>query len=108
MEIELATLSDLENLKREILTEIKTLLLGTNLKPEKKWMKSGEVQKLLGISPGTLQTLRNRDMIPFTRLGGMIFYEQTEINKLLGKKDLDQNFNSAKSSIKKHFNLKIK
>lgn len=108
MEIELATLSDLENLKREILSEIKTLLHSTNPRPEKKWMKSAEVQKLLGISPGTLQTLRNRDMIPFTRLGGVIYYEQAEINKLLGKQEGEKKLDFSKSPFKRSFKLKTR
>ena len=87
MEIELITLSDLERLKREILIEIKALLQPSlETKPEKKWLKSADVQKLLGISPGTLQTLRNRKLIPYTRLGGVIFYNYEDVRRLLEEK----------------------
>lgn len=85
MEIELVTLQDLENLKKEILTEMKKMLDGHKTEPEKLWMKSSDVQKLLGISAGTLQTLRNRAMIPFTRLGGVIYYNGEEVKKVLEK-----------------------
>ncbi|MGM0945106.1 MAG: helix-turn-helix domain-containing protein [Bacteroidota bacterium] len=87
MEIELITLSDLKSLKREILEEIKTLIKSSQTNPEKKWLKSKEVQKLLGISPGTLQTLRNQGSIPFTRLGGVIYYERSEIDICLKEND---------------------
>lgn len=92
MEIELVTLSDLENLKKEILSEIRRLLSGkSNELSDKKWLKSKEVQKLLGISPGTLQTLRNRAMIPYTRLGGVIYYNQEEVKKVLEKPEAKPN-----------------
>ncbi len=83
MEIELVTLADLENLKKEILTEIKKLISSPAAEPEKRWLKSKDVQKLLGISAGTLQTLRNRAMIPYSRLGGVIYYNQEEVKKVL-------------------------
>ena len=87
MEIELITRADLENLKRELLTEIKTLLQPKNeIKEDRKWVKSKDVQKLLQISPGTLQTLRNRNMIPFTRLGGVIYYSQEDLKKVFEKR----------------------
>jgi Helix-turn-helix domain len=92
MEIELVTLSDLENFKKEIITEIKKLLSHQNTETEKRWLKSKEIQQLLGISPGTLQTLRNRAMIPFTRLGGVIYYNREEVKKVLEKSETKQQF----------------
>ncbi len=84
MEIELATLTDLKNFKDEILSEIRTLLTSkTELVEDKKWIKSKDVQKLLQISAGTLQTLRNRKMIPFTRLGGVIYYKKDDLKNVL-------------------------
>lgn len=85
MEIELVTPKDLENLKSELLAEIKKILSPEKKSNTKKWIKSAEVQKLLAISAGTLQNLRNKGEIPFTKLGGVIFYDVNEINKLLDK-----------------------
>lgn len=97
MEIKLVTLQDLENLKKEILTEMKKILEGHKAEPEKRWMKSSDVQKLLGISAGTLQTLRNRAMIPFTRLGGVIYYNGEEVKKVLEKSEAKPHFLFGKS-----------
>jgi hypothetical protein len=52
-------------------------------KPGKKWLKSSEVRKMLGISPGTLQNLRVNGSLPFTKIGGIIFYSQEDIERLL-------------------------
>lgn len=88
MEIEFITLADLKNFKEEILSEIKSLLKRKNeLTGDRKWIKSKEVQKLLQISAGTLQNLRNRRMIPFTRLGGVIYYSREDLKKVLENQD---------------------
>jgi len=52
-------------------------------KTSKRWLKSNEVKKLLGISAGTLQALRNNRKIPFTRIGRLIFYDAAEIDNIL-------------------------
>jgi hypothetical protein len=59
------------------------LLEGHLNKPSKRWLKSYEVRKLLNISAGTLQTLRNNQKIPFSKMGGMIYYDASEIDRIL-------------------------
>ena len=49
------------------------------------FIKSREVRKMLRISASTLQVLRNKGQIPFTRLGGQLLYEYNEIKDLLLK-----------------------
>lgn len=92
MEIELITLADLQSMKQEILSEIRELIKQKNPDSNKKWLKSKDVQKLLGISAGTLQTLRNQEKIPFTRLGGVIYYDRNELEKCLEEKNQDENW----------------
>uniref|UniRef100_UPI00404892CE helix-turn-helix domain-containing protein n=1 Tax=Roseivirga sp. TaxID=1964215 RepID=UPI00404892CE len=46
-------------------------------------MKSYEVRKLLDISPGTLQNLRVNGTLPFTKIGGVIYYDYTDIQSML-------------------------
>ena len=38
---------------------------------------------MLGISHGTLQNLRIKNLIPYQRIGGLIFYKYDDIIKLL-------------------------
>jgi hypothetical protein len=57
------TTDDLQTFKIELLEDIKILLKESSGQPGKKWLKSYEVQKVLGISAGTLQTLRNNETI---------------------------------------------
>lgn len=42
---------------------------------------------MLGISHGTLQTLRNNGSIPFSKIGGVIFYSREELNKIFKQKE---------------------
>jgi len=46
-------------------------------------MKSHEVRRLLKISPGTLQTLKSSGTIPYTKIGGVHFYDYEDIQQVL-------------------------
>jgi hypothetical protein len=80
------TTDDLQTFKIELLEDIKILLKESSGQPGKKWLKSYEVQKVLGISAGTLQTLRNNETIEYTKIGGVIYYDYNEIQKMLNSK----------------------
>jgi len=81
----IVTTEDLMEFKAELLEEIKKLLNNQSGSGSgsKKWLKSTEVMKLLQISPGTLQNFRINGNLPFTRIGGSIYYDADEINKIL-------------------------
>ncbi len=77
------TPEDLQNFKQELLTEIQKLLSQRQTTPARKWLKSNEVRRLLLVSPGTLQNLRVNGTLPFTKIGGVIFYDYDDIQKML-------------------------
>jgi hypothetical protein len=79
---QLVTVDDLEQFKTELLESFKTLLKGNGIAPAKKWLKSHEVRKLLGISAGKLLTLRINGSLPYTKIGGVIYYDQEDIQKM--------------------------
>ena len=89
MAANIITTEDLEQFKVELFSELKELISNNssgnvNQEPNQpRWLKSYQVQRLLGISPGTLQTLRINGTLPFTKLGGTILYNQEEIHKLI-------------------------
>lgn len=83
MATSIITTDDLRKFKLELIEDIKKLLLKNNNGSLKKYLKSSEVMKLLKISPGTLQNLRTNGTIPYTKMGGIIFYETEEIQKIL-------------------------
>jgi hypothetical protein len=82
---QLVTLDDLEKFRINLLMDIRKMLDGQLGNPPKRWLKSKEVRKILNISGGTLQTLRNNRKLPFTRIGGLIYYDAAEIDQILTK-----------------------
>lgn len=88
MATEIITKEDLEEFKWELLDLIKAQLdkkVDKPLKQEEKriWIKSHQVQRMLGISPGTLQNLRINGTIPYSKVGGVLFYNIEDIEKIL-------------------------
>ena len=83
---QLLTIGDLENFKDEMLNEIKQIIKESKGQPGKKWLKSTEVKKLLGISHGFLQTLRDTGTLPFTKIGGSIYYDYEDIHAMMEAK----------------------
>jgi len=82
MAVQIITIEDLNEFRSLLLNDLKEII---NSKPQqtKQWLKSNEVRKLLNISPGTLQNLRINGTLTYTKIGGIIFYNYDDINKML-------------------------
>ncbi|MEP2771673.1 MAG: helix-turn-helix domain-containing protein [Fulvivirga sp.] len=78
------TSDDLQQFKHELLEEIKALMLGKSA-AQKQWLKSSEVRELLKISPGTLQNLRVNGHLPYTKIGGTIFYAFEDVQNMINE-----------------------
>jgi hypothetical protein len=89
MAANIITQEDLAQFKIELLEELREIISRPAEKETKKaearWLKSHQVQRLLSISPGTLQNLRINGTIPFTKVGGVILYSQEDINNVMQK-----------------------
>ena len=83
MAANIITTEDLLEFKIELLDAIKQLFKNQSGRVTKKWLKSPEVRELLGISPGTLQNLRINGTLPYTRIGGVLYYDYQEIMQIL-------------------------
>lgn len=86
------TTEDLREFKMELLDDIKQLLNNQSGQINKKWLKSPEVRELLGISPGTLQNLRINGTLPYTKVGGVLYYDYQEIMQVLEKNRIHNKF----------------
>lgn len=82
---ELITRGDLQDFQLSLLSEIKNLLQSNGSTPSKQWLCSAEVRKMLGVSAGTLQTLRVNGTLPFSKVGSIVYYQQEDIIKVLEK-----------------------
>ncbi len=82
MSVEVLTKEDLQVFRLQLINDLKALLLSKQ-DIKKEWLRSGEVRKLLKISPGTLQSLRITGKIKSSKIGGINYYRYSEIEKLL-------------------------
>jgi len=82
MAVQIITLEDLNEFRSQLLNDLKEIIQS---KPQqtKQWLKSNEVRKLLNISPGTLQNLRINGTLSYTKIGGIMYYNHADIDKLL-------------------------
>jgi hypothetical protein len=84
MAVQIITIEDLNEFRNLLLNDLKEII---NSKPQqtKQWLKSNEVRKLLNISPGTLQNLRINGTLSYTKIGGIMYYNHSDIDKLLNR-----------------------
>jgi hypothetical protein len=82
MAVEIITKEDLQEFGKNLLNQISGLL-GQSFEQPKKWLKTYQVKNLLKISDNTLQTLRDNGTIPFTKIGGILYYSNEHINQVL-------------------------
>ena len=83
MPTSIITTDDLREFKMELLDDIKKLMTKQATGTLKKYLKSSEVMDMLQISPGTLQNLRINGTLPYSKMGGIIFYDSDEIQKVI-------------------------
>lgn len=86
MIVNIITKEDLQEFKEDLLKDIKNLF-NIKISEQKLWLRSSEVKKLLNISAGTLQNLRNDGILNYTRVGGTLYYNYKDIEEMLKKKD---------------------
>ncbi|SRX76367.1 helix-turn-helix domain-containing protein [Aequorivita antarctica] len=85
MPTSIITTDDLRDFKMELLDDIKKILAKQATGSLKKYLKSSEVMEMLQISPGTLQNLRINGTLPFSKMGGIIYYDIEDIQKVMRK-----------------------
>ncbi|WP_350292694.1 helix-turn-helix domain-containing protein [uncultured Croceitalea sp.] len=89
MAANIITTEDLEEFRTKLLKEIKDILITDGKVGIDHWIKSAQVMNKLEISPGTLQNFRINGTIPYSKLGGIIYYDQEKINEILESNELD-------------------
>ena len=92
MPTSIITTDDLREFKLELLDDIKELLNNQSGHITKRWLKSPEIKKLLGISSGTLQNLRINGTLPYTKVGGVLYYDYEEIMTVMENNKVHNKF----------------
>lgn len=81
MAAEIITKDDLDEFREKLLNDIRAII-GISGDERKKLLKSYQVKNMLKISSGTLQNLRVNGTLPFTKIGGIIYYKYEDIMKI--------------------------
>ena len=82
MSLEILTKEDLHAFRIQLLNDIKDLLF-IKQNPNMGWLRSSEIRKALKISPGTLQNLRITGKLKPAKIGGIFYYRNSDLEKLL-------------------------
>ena len=70
---------------QNLINEIKSIkeALGTKTNDKQIWLTSEQAQNKLNVSAKTLQTYRDKRIIPFSQFGSKILYKNTDIEEHL-------------------------
>ena len=88
----LITTDDLMDFKIELMESIKELLSKQAKGTLKRYIRSSEVMEMLQISSGTLQNLRVNGTLPYTRMGGTLFYDTEDIQEIMKKNRIHHDY----------------
>jgi Helix-turn-helix domain len=92
--LHLITKEDFQEFKAELFSMLEKFGVTVVDKKYNDWLKSGEVRKLLKISPGTLQNLRITGALRYTKVGKMFYYKYDDIIKVLEDNKSDRKGNA--------------
>ena len=84
MSVEVITKADLQIFRMQLLDDLKQILMVQTKAPAKKWLKSSEVRELLSLSAGKLQNLQITGKLPFSQIGGILYYRYEDVEKMSG------------------------
>lgn len=82
MGVEVVTKEDLQAFRLQLMNDLKALLFPSK-SAKKEWLRSSEIRKALKISAGTLQNLRVTGKLKPAKIGGILFYRNSDLEKLL-------------------------
>jgi Mn-dependent DtxR family transcriptional regulator len=64
---------------KEELQEIKDLIRNTREFPDKRFLRSKELSRILGVSESSLQNMRLAGLLPYKKFQGIILYDLQEV-----------------------------
>ncbi|MGN6398666.1 MAG: helix-turn-helix domain-containing protein [Mucilaginibacter sp.] len=80
---QLVTIKDLDEFKNDLIAEVKKTIKENAGQPVKRWLKTNEVCKILGVSVTTLLTMRINGILPYSKVGGVLYFDYDDILKVM-------------------------
>ena len=87
MRVNLVDEEQLINLITELKDFIKKELANSN--KTKRWLRTKETLEYLGISASQLESLKARNLLPYTKLGGVVYYDIEDIDRIMEENKWD-------------------
>ena len=81
MALEVVTVDDLEKFRIRLLADLAKMLDRPGQSQE--FLRSGQVRKILNVSPGTLVTLRIKGILRYSKLNGSFRYTMDDVKAAL-------------------------
>ena len=75
--------ADFKSTLKKVLNVINALSKSSPL--TEQWLDNQDISNLLHVSKRTLQNYRDNGIIPFSQIGGKIYYKASDVEKLLLK-----------------------
>lgn len=79
----LVTFADLRKFKEELVEELAKMYQRTPEVVKREYIRSNEACRMLQVSIGTLHNLRAKHILPFTKIGGVVYYHVEDIKRVL-------------------------
>ena len=81
--LEPADFDEIKSTLKKVLNVISALSKSSPL--TEQWLDNQDISNLLHVSKRTLQNYRDNGIIPFSQIGGKIYYKASDVEKLLLK-----------------------
>jgi hypothetical protein len=79
----LVTFADLRKFKEELVEELAAMYQRPLEVVKREYIRSNEACRMLQVSIGTLHNLRAKHILPFTKIGGVVYYNVEDIKRIL-------------------------
>lgn len=86
------TTDDLMEFKLNLFEELKELFSKHSTGNLRRYMRSAEVMEFLQISTGTLQNMRINGTLPYIKIGGTIYYDTEDIQRVMQQYRVDNSY----------------
>lgn len=93
MDVKFITVEDYQHLLKKLDGIEETV--EKKIKPQKQFYTNEEICKLLSISKRTLQSWRDKSLISYHKVNGIIFYSLEDINAFLKRNQIDAKVSST-------------
>ncbi|MEX2345287.1 MAG: helix-turn-helix domain-containing protein [Balneolaceae bacterium] len=73
----------MNNIDDDLMNKVNAILIAMNDISSKNWLRTKEAADYLGISITQIHTLKRNGILPFSKIGGSIYFKRQDIDEIL-------------------------